>query len=155
MSHSRTYSSPRLNQSGIGLIEVLIALTVFLIVAAALMAGASSLFSGNQQSRLAIESAMDSHDFLSIVQGNSALLPKLNNLDLLTSTDPQIKAWRNAIANNTADNVADNVLLKSAKITTIPATCQPAQPCQITLTEVWRRPGGSDVTKTFVMQVRF
>jgi prepilin-type N-terminal cleavage/methylation domain-containing protein len=138
--------------SGLTLIEVMVALVVFLIAGSALISGSFNLFATNRVSIDTEKSTLISRDFLSISRANPSLKGSLNGMGFGTAgsgvSSTAFKTWW-------ATSTSGNPLLTAATVSTNPATCQAGQPCAITLGLTWNQPGSVPITRTFVMQDGF
>ena len=129
-----TPSLPSKNlQQGFTLLEVLIAMSVFLMASSAIIMQTGSLFANNSRNQNYYLSIANAQDLLAVIEGNPALLPTLDGLSLAQATDPTLVNLWNSI--QTAQP-----FLQDITITTNPTNCQSTQPCQIKAQIVTTRP---------------
>jgi prepilin-type N-terminal cleavage/methylation domain-containing protein len=145
-------AKPAARQRGVTLIEVLVAMLVFLISASAMALLASQVFTANAQSRRAYAATLSSRSLLSAIEGNPQILSSLNGVALGAasgSTPPApLQSWWTAQQATYPD-------LLGVSLTTSPSTCNPSQPCQIAATIQVRSAFGGVRSITFVLQDGF
>lgn len=139
-------------QSGFTLIEVLIALLVFVIASAAIMAGIQNLDAANARSRTIDNSEIIASNLAAVVSGNDTLITQIGsgkNLDQQsTGTDPISQWW--------LQSKMLNPFLQTATLAMVPTTCQPKQDCSITISLVSKPPySTADITKNYQFQVSY
>jgi len=145
-------AKPVAQQHGVTLIEVLVAMLVFLISALAMVLLASQIYTANAQARRAYAATLSSRSLLSTIEGNPQVLGSLNGVALGAasgSTPPApLQSWW-------AEQQAIYPDLLGVSLTTSPATCSPNQPCQIAATIKVRSAFGGARSITFVLQDGF
>ncbi len=141
------------NQSGMSLIEVMIALVVFLVASTALEMSITQMYGNNIKNNARIFVDSNAHSFLAIVYGNESVLPSLNGA---TFTKGQSVPSNLSVFDNWWTTFQQtNNLVNSVSIQTIPSTCS-VVPCQIVLIVSLQQSGMSPViTQTFTMQDGF
>jgi prepilin-type N-terminal cleavage/methylation domain-containing protein len=139
-------------QRGVTLIEVLVAMLVFLISASAMALLAAQAFTANAQSTRAYAATLSSRSLLATIEGNPQILGSLGGVALgaaAGSTPPApLQSWWTAQRSTYPD-------LLGVSLTTSPSTCSPSQPCQITATIQVRSAFGGVQSSTFVLQDGF
>jgi prepilin-type N-terminal cleavage/methylation domain-containing protein len=141
----------RKQQSGLTLIEVMIALTVFVVASAGLLMSIGALYSANVVTKNLILTTDAMDDLSATIQGNPAAESLLNGLNLTkggTGTNSPLSNWW------ISAQVA-NPYLESAAFVTTPASCTAGLPCQIMVTLTEKLPGKPVLTKSFVIQDGF
>lgn len=142
----------RWRQSGITLLEVLVAMLVFLIGASAMAMLAAQAFTANAQALRAFDAASASRSLLAMIEGNPQILGSLNAAALGTasgSAAPSVlQSWWTAQRQTYPD-------LLGVGLTTQPNPCTATAPCQITATFTLRSAFGGTQQNTFVLQDGF
>lgn len=144
---------PRLrHQSGMTLLEVLVAMLVFLIGASAMVLLATNAFTANAQATRAFAATTTSRSLLAIIEGNPQIVGVLNGVALGTATGSAapsvLQDWWSAQRQVYPD-------LLGARLTTQPNPCTQTAPCQITATFTVRSAFGGAQQNTFVLQDGF
>lgn len=144
--------STKSRQGGITLIEVLIAMTVFIIASMALITSVGYLFGNNASTKAMIDTDSASLSFDSVIKGNPTLLSSsLNGLTMTkgaTNGSSALDQWW-------VSAQAVNPFLEKASIATTPSTCQPKQPCLVSLSITVKLPSKQEVTRTYALQENF
>lgn len=122
---------PRSSSAGFTLIEVLVALAVFVLATAALIYGIDALFAANSRAQTRMLDQYAAQNVAALFLGNPATLQNSNNITLQrgaapSNGDPVLTAWWNSTQ-------AQNPFLRQVNIITAPAPCPPAAACLLTL----------------------
>lgn len=145
-----TANPPR--QRGVTLLEVLIAMLVFLIGASAMVLLATNAFTANAQASRAFVATTTSRSLLATIEGNPQVLTSLNGAALGTSpgspAPSALQTWWTAQSQTYPD-------LLGAQMSTQPNPCSTTAPCQITATLTMRSAFGGTLQHTFVLQDGF
>jgi len=139
-------------QSGITLIEVLIAMTVFIIASTALITSVGHLFGNNASTKVMIDTDSAATGFDAVIKGNPLLLSSsLNGLTMIkgaTNGSSAIDQWWDGAQ-------AVNPFLENVTVTTSPTACTPQQPCLVSLAITVKLPSRQEVTRTYALQENF
>ncbi|WP_298292683.1 prepilin-type N-terminal cleavage/methylation domain-containing protein [Thiomonas sp.] len=142
----------RTSQLGVTLLEVLVAMLVFLIGASAMVLLAANAFTANAQSARAFAVTSTSRSLLATIEGNPQILGSLNGTALGTASGnaaPDVlQNWWQAQRQTYPD-------LLGAQLATQPAACSATAPCQITATFTVRSAFGGTQQNTFLLQDGF
>lgn len=150
MTQQRSILAAR--QRGITLLEVLIAMLVFLIGATTMTLLAAHAFTANAQASRAFVATSTSRSLLSTIEGNPQILGSLNGVALGTASGNAapgaLQDWWTAQRQTFPD-------LQGAQLATQPNPCTSTAPCQITATLTVRSAYGGNMQRTFVLQNGF
>ncbi|GEM_PF-5080317 len=140
---------PRSSSAGFTLIEVLVALAVFVLATAALIYGINALFAANSRAQTRMLDQYAAQNVAALLLGHPATLQGSNNITLQRGAAPRdevLKDWWNSAQ-------AQNPFLRQVKIITAPAPCPPAAACLLTLTLTTQSPTQSAPTvRTYQIQ---
>jgi Tfp pilus assembly protein PilV len=149
-----TYRHPitAARQQGITLLEVLIAMLVFLIGATTMTLLAANAFTANAQASRTFIATSTSRSLLATIEGNPQILASLNATALGTGvggTAPSVlQTWWTAQRQTFP-------ALQGVQLNTQPNPCSPTAPCQITAIVSVRSAFSGTLQRTFVMQDGF
>jgi prepilin-type N-terminal cleavage/methylation domain-containing protein len=141
-------------QGGFTLIEVMVAMVVFVIASAAVMSSINALFSSDARSKAAIFSQADAHDLSSMVSGNPSLVSSLNGVTFTKgkpapATLSSLSSWWSATQ-------SQSPFTQSVALTTTPATCSANTACLLTVTVTSKPPFSSaPIVRTYELQEGF
>lgn len=148
--------STKSRQGGITLIEVLIAMTVFIIASMALITSVGYLFGNNASTKAMIDTDSLSLGFDSAIKGNPTLLSSsLNGLTMTSGTSQGTTNGSSPLDQWWISAQAVNPFLEKASIATTPSTCQPKQPCLVSLSITVKLPSKQEITRTYALQENF
>jgi type IV pilus assembly protein PilV len=149
---TRRHSTLAARQRGITLLEVLVAMLVFLIGASAMTLLAAHAFTANAQASRAFAATASSRSLLATIEGNPQILGSLDGVALGTAggnaAPAALQTWWAAQRQTFPD-------LQGVSLATQPNPCSPTAPCQITATLTMRSAFGGSVQRTFVLQDGF
>ena len=139
-------------QGGLTLIEVLIAMLVFIAASTALITSVGYLFWNNASTKAMIDMDSAATSFDAVIKGNPTLLSSsLNGLSMVkgtTSTSTALDQWWTSAQ-------AVNPFLEKADVTTKPTACAPQQPCLVSLSITVKLPTRQELTRTYALQENF
>jgi len=140
-------------QRGLTLLEVLIAMLVFLIGATTMTLLAAHAFTANAQASRAFGVTSTSRSLLATIEGNPQILASLDGTALGAASGNAapgvLQTWWTTQRQIYPD-------LQGAQLHTQPQQCSPTLPCQITATFTVRSAfGGGNMQRTFVLQDGF
>ena len=141
-------------QRGITLLEVLVAMLVFLVAASALVLLINNAYIANAQALRTFSATTTAQSLIATIEGDPADLGNLNGVQLGSggpgaSTAPQtIQTWWTAQAQAYPD-------LNGVGLTTNPTTCTSTAPCQITAVITVKSAFGGSIQHTFILQDGF
>jgi type IV pilus modification protein PilV len=154
---SSRHPIPAARQQGITLLEVLVAMLVFLIGASAMTLLAANAFTANAQASRTFIASSTSRSLLATIEGNPQILGSLGGTALGAASS-------STASSSTAPGVLQNWWtaqrqiypdLQGVQLSTQPNPCSPTAPCQITATLTLRSAFGGSIQRTFVMQDGF
>ncbi len=141
-------------QRGITLLEVLVAMLVFLVAASALVLLINNAYIANAQALRTFSATTTAQSLIAMIEGDPADLGSLNGVQLGSggpgaSTAPQaIQTWWTAQTQAYPD-------LNSVGLTTSPTPCTSTAPCQITAVITVKSAFGGSIQRTFILQDGF
>ena len=141
-------------QRGVTLLEVLVAMLVFLVAASALVLLINNAYIANAQALRTFSATTTAQSLIATIEGDPADLGSLNNIQLgssgsSASTAPQaIQTWWTAQTQAYPD-------LSSVGLTTNPTACNSTAPCQITAVIAVKSAFGGSIQHTFILQDGF
>ena len=139
-------------QQGITLLEVLIAMLVFLIGASAMTLLAGNAFTANAQASRTFVATSTSQSLLATVEGNPQVLASLDGTALGTASGTAapgvLQTWWTAQHLTFPD-------LQGVQLNTQPNPCSATSPCQITAIVYIRSAFGGTLQRTFLLQDGF
>ena len=150
--HLPRIQSFEVRQGGITLIEVLIAMLVFIIASTALITSVGYLFGNNSSTKAMIDTDSAATSFDAVIKGNPSLLS--SSLNGLSMTKGAAKGTT-AIDQWWTSAQAVNPFLEKADVTTKPTACAPQQPCLVSLSITVKLPTRQEVTRTYALQENF
>jgi len=142
----------RRRQQGITLLEVLVAMLVFLIGASAMVLLATNAMTANAQASRAFGVTLASRSLLATIEANPQTLGSLNGSALGTAPGSAAPA---ALQDWWTKQRQTAPGLLGVQIGTQPATCAPTAPCQITARFTARSAFGGTSQRTFILQDGF
>lgn len=151
----------RRGQRGVTLLEVLVAMLLFLAAASSLVLLINQAYVANAQASRTFAATTTAQSLLSTVEGNPQLLASLNGLQLSaqnpsvtnTALTPVLTWWQS--------QVGQYPDLMSLSVDTIPSgsastgTCSATAPCQLSAVITVRSAFGGSVQHTFLLQDGF
>lgn len=123
---------PSAHQAGFTLIEVLIALVLFIVASAAVLYTVGTLYSSNARNKERMTDQFIAHDLSSIISGNPAILSSIDGETFVRGKNPSsqvaiLSTWWNSAQLN-------DPFIQSVGTTTTPSACAPNSPCSVTIT---------------------
>ncbi len=160
-SHSTPRAPRRRRQYGITLLEVLVAMLLFLVAASALVLMINQAYVANAQSLRTFAATSTARSLLAMVEGNSSMLGSLNGTQLSAKNPTVSSTSLNPLLNWWTAQVTQYPDLQSLSISTTPSgssgpgICSATAPCQIIADVTVRSAFGGSVKRTFVLQDGF
>ncbi len=151
----------RSTQRGVSLLEVLVALLLFLAAASGLVLLVNQAYVANVQAQRTFAATSTAQSLLAVVEGNSTTLAALNGLQLSSQNPSVSNSSLNPVLNWWKDQLVQYPDLMSLSVSTIPfgsssaAACNPTAPCQLSAAITVRSAFGGSLQRTFVLQDGF
>ncbi len=167
MSHAfpgmprRGASAKRTAQLGLSLLEVLVAILLFLAAVSGLVLFVNQAYVANVQASRTFAATSTAQSLLAVVEGNSAALSALNGLQLSAQNPSVSNTALNPVLNWWKSQVTQYPDLQSLSVATIPAgsasaaACNATAPCQLSAAITVRSAFGGSTQHTFVLQDGF
>ncbi len=151
---------PRL-QRGLTLLEVLVAMLLFLAAASGLVLLINQSYIADAQALRSFAATTTAQSLLATVEGNPSVLGSLDGLSLSASNPGGGSGTPTAIADWWTGQVAAYPDLLSLAVTTYPSggtghgTCSAGSPCQLSAVVTVRSAFGGSIQHTFILQDGF
>ena len=151
----------RARQRGLSLLEVLVAMLLFLAAASGLVLLTNQAYVANAQALRTFAATSTAQSLLAVVEGNSSALSALNGLQLSASNPSVSNAALNPVLSWWQAQVVQYPDLQSLSVSTLPSgsaspgTCSATAPCQLSAVITVRSAFGGSVQRTFVLQDGF
>lgn len=148
-------------QHGVTLIEVLIAMLLFLAAASALVLMINQAYIANAQSLRTFAATSTARSLLATIEGNPGMLGTLNGTKLDTSSSSTSSGALAPVYAWWSTQMAQYPDLQSLSVSTMPngasssGACSATAPCQITADITVRSAFGGTIKHTFVLQDGF
>ena len=161
LSASKSRAGSLGRQRGVTLIEVLIAMLLFLAAASALVLMINQAYIANAQSLRTFAATSTARSLLATVEGNPSVLGALNGTTLSAQNPASNNASLTPIVSWWTAQVAQYPDLQSLSVSTTPSgsssagACSATAPCQISADITVRSAFGGSVKHTFVLQDGF
>lgn len=142
------------NQSGFTMIEVLIAMVVFVIASVAILSSVQALFASDARNQARINDQAIAHDLSAMIDGNPSILGSLNGVTItrgaaVPSSITPLSSWWAAAQSK-------DLFIQTVTLATTPATCATNVPCTVTIGITSKPPFGSSViSRTYDIQEFF
>ena len=157
----RAAAAARSRQRGLSLLEVLVAMLLFLAAASGLVLLTNQAYVANAQALRTFAATSTAQSLQAVVEGNSAALSALNGLQLSASNPSVSNTVLNPVLSWWQAQVVQYPDLQSLSVSTLPGgsaspgTCSATAPCQLSAVITVRSAFGGSVQRTFVLQDGF
>jgi prepilin-type N-terminal cleavage/methylation domain-containing protein len=154
-------AAARGTQRGLSLLEVLVALLLFLAAASGLVLLVNQAYVANVQAQRTFTATSTAQSLLAVVEGNSAALSALNGLQLGAQNPSVSNSTLNPVLNWWKAQLVQYPDLLSLSVSTIPSgsssagACNPTAPCQLSASITVRSAFGGSLQRNFVLQDGF
>ena len=151
----------RRSQLGLTLLEVLVAMVLFLAAASGLVLLINQAYVANAQASRTFAATTTAQSLLAVVEGNPQLLGSLNGMQLAAQNPSAGNAALTPVVNWWKSQVSQYPDLMAVSVSTIPAgsasagTCNPATPCQLSAVITVRSAFGGSMQRTYLLQDGF
>ena len=148
-------------QLGLSLLEVLVALLLFLAAASGLVLLVNQAYVANVQAQRTFAATSTAQSLLAVVEGNSAALSSLNGLQLGAQNPSVSNSTLNPVLTWWKAQLVQYPDLLSLSVSTTPSgsssagACNPTAPCQLSAAITVRSAFGGSLQRNFVLQDGF